>query len=51
MTDNVCCLHSPDSTTPIDRTRGPWLISAEGQRTIAGFRINGEPLFFAAAGT
>ena len=28
-----------------------WLISAEGQRTIAGFRINGEPLFFPAAGT
>lgn len=28
-----------------------WLISAEGQRTIAGFRINGEQLFFPGAGT
>jgi tungstate transport system substrate-binding protein len=28
-----------------------WLVSAEGQRTIAGFRINGEPLFFPSAGS
>lgn len=28
-----------------------WLISAEGQKTIAAFRIEGEPLFFANAET
>ena len=28
-----------------------WILSAEGQRAIAGYKINGEPLFFPNAGS
>lgn len=55
-------LFNPYGIMRVDETRHPhvkhvaaqrfvdWLLSPEGQRTIAAFRVGGEPLFFPAAG-
>jgi tungstate transport system substrate-binding protein len=37
--------HNPDVKQDLGRRFIDWLTSPEGQRTIADYRINGEPLF------
>ena len=39
----------PHTKTALAQAFADWVVSAEGQASIAGYRIGGEPLFFPSA--